>query len=103
MKKIFGILLMTSFLAVASTAVAQDDDDGKVKKEVKKGAKKVGNKTAEVASKGKAKATDSKHKDKVGPNGETVYIDNHSKYYWVDKKGRRHYLTDAQLKPKVND
>jgi hypothetical protein len=100
MKKIFGIFLMTFFLGYASTALAQDEDKS-TKKEVKKAAKKTGNKTAEVASKGKAKITDQKHKDKVGPNGETIYIDNHAKYYWVDKKGRRHYVTEAELKDKV--
>lgn len=100
MKKIVSIGLLTFFLGYASTSLAQDDDKS-VKKEVKKGAKKVGNKTAEVASKGKAKVTDEVHKDKVGPNGETIYIDNHAKYYWVDKKGRRHYVTEAELKDKV--
>ena len=102
MKKIFGVGLMTLFLGLATSAVAQDkdQDDNSVKKEVKKAAKKVTNKTAEVASKGKAKVTDERHKDKVGPNGETIYIDNHAKYYWVDKKGRRHYVTEAQLKAK---
>lgn len=101
MKKILSIFLMTFFLGYASTALSQDKDKS-VKKEVKKGAKKVGNKTAEVASKGKAKITDQKHKDKVGPNGQTIYIDNHAKYYWVDKKGHRHYVTEAQLKSKVD-
>lgn len=101
MKKILSICLITCFLGYASTAVAQEEDKS-VKKEVKKGAKKVGNKTAEVASKGKAKVTDERHKDKVGPNGETIYIDNHAKYYWVDKKGRRHYVTEAELKTKVD-
>lgn len=100
MKKIIGIGLMTLFLGLGTSAVAQDQDDKSVKKEVKKGAKKVGNKTAEVASKGKAKVTDERHKDKVGPNGETIYIDNHAKFYWVDKKGRRHYVTEDQLKAK---
>lgn len=98
MKKIVGIGIMSLFLGLSATTYAQE----KVKEEVKKDAKKVGNKTAEVASKGKAKLTDQKHKDKVGPNGQTIYIDNHSKYYWVDKKGHRHYVTEAQLKTKVD-
>jgi len=102
MKKIFGALLITLFLGYTSNALAQDEDKS-VRKEVKKGAKKVGNKTAEVASKGKAKVTDEKHKDKVGPNGETIYIDNHAKYYWVDKKGHRHYVTQSQLKTKIDN
>ena len=99
MKKIVGIGILSLFLALsATTTYAQE----KVKEEVKKDAKKVGNKTAEVASKSKAKITDQKHKDKVGPNGQTIYIDNHSKYYWVDKKGHRHYVNEAQLKAKVD-
>ena len=95
MKKIFGICLVTLFLGFSTTTLAQDDTS-----KVKKAAKKTADKTAEVASKGKAKVTDQKHKDKVGPDGETIYIDNHSKYYWVDKKGHRHYVTEAQLKSK---
>jgi hypothetical protein len=98
MKKIFSICLVTLFLGFSSVALAQDDTS-----KVKKAAKKTADKTAEVASKGKAGVTDQKHKDKVGPNGETIYIDNHSKYYWVDKKGHRQYVTEAQLKPKPKD
>ena len=98
MKKVVGIGIMSLFLGLSGTTFAQE----KVKEEVKKDAKKVGNKTAEVASKSKAKITDQRHKDKVGPNGQTVYIDNHAKYYWVDKKGHRHYVTEAQLKAKVD-
>ncbi len=98
MKKIFSIGLVTLFLGFSSAAIAQDDTS-----KVRKAAKKTANKTAEVASKSKAKITDQKHKDKVGPNGETIYIDNHSKYYWVDKKGHRHYVTEAELKPKTDD
>ena len=108
MKKLTGILCFALIMGLSSAARAQEADDSKVKKEVKegahsvnKGAKKAGKKTAEVASKGKAKITDQVHKDKVGPNGETIYIDNHSKYYWVDDKGRRHYVTEAELKAKV--
>ena len=94
MKKVIGIFAL--FLGLSSIGHAQE----KVKEEIKKDAKKVGNKTAEIASKGKAKVTDETHKDKVGPNGQTIYIDNHAKYYWVDKKGHRHYVTEDQLKDK---
>lgn len=99
MKKFFSISAFVLLLAVAQTASAQEE----VKEDVKKGAKKAGNKTAEVASKGKAKVTDQVHKDKEGPNGETIYIDNHSKYYWVDKKGKRHYVTESELKARTDD
>ena len=98
MKKLIGIALMGLFLGGATVAQAQEE----TKQEVKKVGKKVGHKTASVASKGKAKVTDQRHKDKVGPNGETVYIDNRSRYYWVDKKGKRHYITSEQLKSRVD-
>lgn len=106
MKKYVGIAFMSLFLGIASVGYAQDKDSEakkdvkKVTRPIKKGARKVGNKTAEVASKSKAKITDERHKDKVGPNNETIYIDNHSKYYYVDDKGKRHYVTADQLKPK---
>ena len=102
MKKIIAIVACMFFLGFMSTNAQEDSKVKKVGQSVKKGAKKVGNKTAEVASKGKAEVTDQKHKDKVGPNGQTIYIDNHDRYYWIDKKGHRHYVTEAKLKNKVS-
>lgn len=109
MKKLIGISLMSLFLAIGSVGYAQDQDS-EVKKDVKKGtraikkgAKKAGNKTAEVASKSKAKVTDAVHKDKVGPKNEKIYIDNHAQYYWVDDKGKRHYVKAEELKDKPKD
>lgn len=71
-------------------------------KAVKKTAKKVGNKTAEVASKGKAAVVDKKYAGKQGPDGQTIYIDGQSKYYYIDKKGHKQYLSESQLKVKTN-
>ena len=99
MKKIASMVCLFLFMGMANVSLAQSKVK-EVKKEVKKDAKKVGHKTAEVASKGKAKVTDKEYKDKVGPNNETIYIDDHSKYYWIDKKGHRHYVTDTELKTK---
>ena len=106
MKKIMGLAAVLFMLSLPAAVKAQDDKDSKVEKagkSVKKAGKKVGNKTAEVASKGKAGLTDQKHKDKVGPDGQTIWIDNHSKMYWVDDKGHRHYVTEAELKDKPKD
>ena len=64
-------------------------------------AKKVGNKTAELASKGKSAVVDEVFKDKVGPDGQSpIYIDHSSKYYYVDKKGKKVYVPKASLKDK---
>lgn len=112
MKKLLSISAFLLFIGFSPTLHAQSTVDkvgNKVEKGAKKaahgvekGAKKVGHKTAEVASKGKATITDEEYKDKVGPEGQTVYIDNHSRYYWVDKKGHRNYVKESQLKAKEN-
>jgi hypothetical protein len=98
MKKLIGILSLGLLLSLSITASAQAVK--KTEHAVKKSAETVGNKTAEVASKGKSRVTDKVYKDKTGPNGQTIYIDDHSRYYWVDKKGHRHYVTEASLKAK---
>lgn len=67
---------------------------------VGKGAKKVGNKTAELASKGKAGVVDKVYEEKQGPKGQKIYIDKDSKYYWIDKKGHRHFVAESKLKDK---
>jgi hypothetical protein len=64
-------------------------------------AKNVGNKTAELASKGKSAVVDEVYKDKMGADGQSpIYIDHNSKYYYVDKKGKKVYVPKSSLKDK---
>ena len=64
-------------------------------------AKTVGNKTAELASKGKSGVVDEVYKNKMGADGQTpIYIDHSSKYYYVDKKGKKVYVAKSTLKDK---
>lgn len=114
MKKIIGISLMSLFLGFASVSQAQskvkettkevgkDVKEGTKKgaKAVKKGGKKAGHKTASVASKGKNRIVHEVYNDKVGPEGQTIYINGKGKYFWIDEKGRKHYVTAAQLRDK---
>jgi len=95
MKKLTGIIAFTCLLGLGLHA--------QVKEDVGKAATKVGNKTEEVASKTKSAVVDNKYKDKVGPHGETIYIDHSSKYYYVNKKGRKIYVAKATLKDKKKD
>lgn len=44
---------------------------------------------------------DKTYEGKTAPNGEKVYITNDSRYYWVDKKGGRHFVKEDQLKDKM--
>ena len=65
---------------------------------IKKTADKVGNKTSEIASKGASAVVGKKYKGKCGPEGQTVYIDKHAKYYYVNTKGHHVYVAKAELK-----
>lgn len=98
MKKLIVTVVFLLCLGLSYSVSAQVVK--KTTQTVKKETKKAGNKTAEVASKGKANVTDNVYKNKVGPDGQTIYIDDHSRYYWVDKKGHKKYVTEAELKPK---
>ena len=92
MKKLTGMIAFTCLLGLGLQA--------QVKEDVSKAATKAGNKTEQTASKTKAAIVDNKYKDKVGPHGETIYIDHDSKYYYVNKKGRKVYVAKAKLKDK---
>ena len=111
MKKILIVCLVALMPGIMNVSFAQQKKDTTVGQKIKTGAKKtgkaidrgataVGNKTAEVASKGASKMVDKTYEGKVGPLDQTIYINNKAKYYWVDKKGKRHFVTEMQLKNK---
>jgi len=107
MKKLLKIMICVAAVGFYGNSYAQERDSSTLKndaKEVKEGIKDVAdtvaNKTAEIASKGYAEVTDKTYKDKVGPDGQTIYIDSHSQYYYIDKEGKKVFVTSAQLKDK---
>lgn len=66
-------------------------------------AKKVGHKAAELGAKGDAAITDKRYEGKQGPHGQTIYIDENSHYYYVNKRGHRVFLKKTQLRDKKED
>jgi len=109
MKKIFGFAAVALFGLSVPSFTQRNKDSGShgVKKGAtkawegtKKGAKTVGNKTAEVTKKGVAKVTDKKSDAWVGPEGQTIYIDDLGKYYWINGNGKKIYVSEAALKAK---
>lgn len=109
MKQVLFAGLVAGCLGLSTTLHAQDkkttDSTKGLKHTVKKageaisdGAKAVGNKTAELASKGKAGVVDKVYDGKKGPDGQKIYINDDAKYYWIDKKGHRHFVTKSELK-----
>jgi hypothetical protein len=103
-KYIRGLAAMAMITSVTFTASAQEKktEAGKViqktGKTVEKGAKSVGNKTAEVAVKGSAKVVDQTYKGKMAPDGSNVYIDGKNNKYYINKKGAKVYLKASQLR-----
>ncbi|MEO7211183.1 hypothetical protein [Mucilaginibacter sp.] len=108
MKKLFSTAMFAAAMFAASTTFAQTHKDTTVAQKVgttvkkgwkatKKTASTVGNKTAEVASKGASAVADKKYDGKVAPGGQTIYIDKNSYYYYVNKKGRHVYVKESAL------
>jgi hypothetical protein len=91
MKNLFKVALLATGLFTATQGHAQT---------VKNDAKAVGHKTSEVAAKGDAAVTDKRYKNKVGPHGETIYINKYSHYFYVNKLGHRVYLKKSELRDK---
>jgi len=103
-KYVIGFVAMAMITSVSFTANAQEKktEAGKViqktGKAVEKGAKSVGNKTAEVTVKGGAKVVDQTYKGKMAPDGSNVYIDGKNNKYYINKKGAKVYLKAIEIK-----
>jgi hypothetical protein len=61
---------------------------------------RTGNEISQGVSKGAAEIKDQRHKTKVGPNNQVIYIDDNGKYYYVDRQGQKVYVPEHQLKDK---
>lgn len=72
-------------------------------KNVETGAEKVGDDVSEAAVNAASHIKDKVYVDKVGPKGQIVYIDKHSKYYYVSDEGKKIYVKKYELKDKPQD
>ncbi|QJD94962.1 hypothetical protein HH214_03235 [Mucilaginibacter robiniae] len=95
MKNVFKVALLATGLFVAAQTQAQVVK--KTEHAIGRTATKVGHKTSELASKGSSAIVDKKY-DGKGRYGETVYIDKHSRYYYVNKRGHRVYVKGSYLR-----
>lgn len=111
MKNAMKMALLAAALMIAGEGYAQTKKDttlgqkidktaDKVGTATSKAAKSVGKKTSELAAKGAAAVVDKKYAGKQGPNGEIIYINEKSQYYYVNKSGKRVFLTKAELRDK---
>ncbi|MDT3403329.1 hypothetical protein [Mucilaginibacter terrae] len=118
MKNVIKVALLAAGIFIAADTQAQilkktgraiDSGATKTGRAIGKGAtavghagKKTGQKTAELAVKGTSAVVDKKYDSKVGPQGQTIYIDKNSAYYYVNKKGQHIYVKESALVNKPN-
>ena len=100
MKNVFKIALAAAVFLSVSSVHAQTHKDSTLGHKIGKTAKSVGHETSEIAAKGAATVTDKKYEGKVGPQGQTIYINKHSHYFYISEKGHRIYLKKSQLMDK---
>ncbi len=81
-------------LLLSLQTIAQTSDKGSVGRSINK----IGNKTAQVAVKGASAVADKRYDGKVGPSGQTIYINKNSHYYWVNARGKKVYISKSKLK-----
>jgi hypothetical protein len=97
MKQAIKILALSLFVSVSSSAFSQEKETtGQQVKQAGKATGKAvntaGKKVGEVGAKSAAKVKDKTVKTAKGPNGETVYIDEHERKYYINKQAKRVYL-----------
>ncbi|MBE5319021.1 hypothetical protein IM793_07630 [Pedobacter sp. MR2016-19] len=104
-KLVMGLLSMALIGGVTLSVSAQEKKKTEVGKAIDhtgkaigKGAKSVGNKTAEVAVKGSSKVADKTWKGKMAPDGSDVYINAKNEKYYVNSKGAKIWLKPSQIK-----
>jgi len=109
MKTIITICGIALALIINSGAFAQNGQSTtqKVKSGVKKGyhgaekgVKKGAHEVAEQASEAKSEITDKEVESKMGPGGQDIFLSDDGRYYYVDGKGHRAYISSTQLKDK---
>jgi hypothetical protein len=69
---------------------------------VEEGVENTGDDISEAAVNAASHIKDKVYVDKVGPKGQTIYIDKHDKYYYVNDEGKKVFITKLQMKDKPN-
>ncbi|HEY5327649.1 MAG TPA: hypothetical protein VIJ27_11665 [Mucilaginibacter sp.] len=101
MKNLFkAAMLAAGIFAFTATHAQTTHQDSSLGKKIGTRAKKVGYKTSNIAANGASMVVDKKYDGKCGPQGQTVYINDNSHYYFISKKGHRVYLKKSQLRDK---
>ena len=90
---LFAAVVLFAIQGMAGTIKSDTTRVGKV-------TRKVGHQVSNTAANTASHVVDKKYAGKCGPNGETVYINKYSHYYYIDKKGHRVYVKKDELMDK---
>jgi gas vesicle protein len=85
-----------------SEQAGEDIEQGaeRTESDLERAADKTGDAISEAAAKAASEITDERHDTKVGPDGQTIYIDDDTKYYYINDEGKKVYVSKIQLKDK---
>lgn len=71
--------------------------------DIERSGNEVSNDIKEGVNDAGAAIKDKKLKNKVGPGGETAYIDDNGKYYYINDQGKKVIISKLQLKDKPDN
>jgi outer membrane usher protein FimD/PapC len=100
MKNLLKVAIVAAGILSFGQARAASTPIDTVVHKVKHAAKAVGHATAHAAATADAAVVDKRYDGKFGPEGQAIYINKHSHYYYVNKTGHRVYLKKSQLMDK---
>jgi hypothetical protein len=80
-----------------------DQEAEEAENNVEKTGDNIGDKISEGVNDAASAIKDQKVKDKVGPGGETAYIDDNGHYYYINNEGKKVFITKLQLRDKVDN
>lgn len=76
------------------------EDARETETDVEEGAEKVGDDISEAAVNAASHIKDKVYVDKMGPKGQTIYIDKHNRFYYVNDEGKKVFVSKWELKDK---
>lgn len=69
--------------------------------DIERAAERTGDVVSEGVNDAAAAIEDEKLEDKVGPNGETAYVDDDGNFYYINNEGKKVHITALQLQEKA--
>jgi hypothetical protein len=100
MKNLLKVALVAAGIFSFAQSQAQTHKDSTIGHKISTTATKVGHKTSEIAATGASDVVDKRYEGKCARGGEPVFINKHSRYYYINKKGHRVYIKKSQMMDK---